>query len=42
MTRTTLNDTFVVPVPDHRELAIGTLVGIIKQSGLPRRLFEQE
>ena len=29
-----------VPVPDHRELRIGTLQSIIRQSGLPRTLFE--
>lgn len=34
--------TVTVPVPDHNELQIGTLLGIIKQSGLPRSLFETE
>ncbi len=34
--------TITVPVPDHKELRIGTLLGIIKQSGLPRSLFEAE
>ena len=29
-----------VPVPDHKEVAKGTLRDIISQSGLPRRLFE--
>ena len=29
-----------VPVPNHRELRIGTLQSIIRQSGLPRTLFE--
>jgi len=32
--------TITVPVPDHNELRVGTLSGIIKQSGLPRALFE--
>ena len=32
--------TVSISVPLHRELAIGTLVSIIRQSGLPRRLFE--
>jgi len=32
--------TITVPVPDHDELRIGTLLGIIRQSGLPRALFE--
>jgi len=34
------NTTRTVPVPDHAELRIGTLHGIIRQSGLPRELFE--
>ena len=34
------NSTITVPVPDHAELKIGTLTGIIRQSGLPRALFE--
>jgi predicted RNA binding protein YcfA (HicA-like mRNA interferase family) len=29
-----------IPVPDHRELKVGTLQSIIRQSGLPRSLFE--
>ena len=32
--------TITVPVPDHDELRMGTLLGIIRQSGLPRALFE--
>jgi predicted RNA binding protein YcfA (HicA-like mRNA interferase family) len=32
--------TITVPVPDHGELRIGTLLGIIRQSGLSRSLFE--
>jgi predicted RNA binding protein YcfA (HicA-like mRNA interferase family) len=32
--------TITVPVPDHEELKIGTLLGIIRQSGLPRSLLE--
>jgi predicted RNA binding protein YcfA (HicA-like mRNA interferase family) len=31
-----------VPVPDHVEIRIGTLQSIIRQSGLPRRLFETD
>jgi predicted RNA binding protein YcfA (HicA-like mRNA interferase family) len=34
--------TVTVPVPDHAELRIGTLLSIIRQSGLPRKLFEVE
>jgi predicted RNA binding protein YcfA (HicA-like mRNA interferase family) len=32
--------TTTVPVPDHDEVRIGTLQSIIRQSGLPRSLFE--
>jgi len=34
------NSTITVPVPDHAELRTGTLQSIIRQSGLPRSLFE--
>jgi predicted RNA binding protein YcfA (HicA-like mRNA interferase family) len=33
--------TVTVPVPDHDEVRIGTLQSIIRQSGLPRTLFEE-
>ncbi|MBI4670592.1 MAG: type II toxin-antitoxin system HicA family toxin [Chloroflexi bacterium] len=36
------DSTTTVPVPDHKELRIGTLLGIIRQSGLPRELFERK
>ena len=32
--------TVTVPVPDHPELRTGTLLSIIRQSGLPRSVFE--
>lgn len=32
--------TVTVPVPDHREVRVGTLLSIIRQSGLARRKFE--
>jgi len=32
--------TVTVPVPDHPELRIGTLLSIIRQSGVPRAEFE--
>ena len=32
--------TITVPVPDHTEVRIGTLQSIIRQSQLPRALFE--
>ena len=33
-------NTVTVPVPDHKELRTGTLMSIIRQSELPRALFE--
>lgn len=36
----TKDTTITVPVPNHPELKIGTLQSIIRQSGLPRHLFE--
>ncbi len=33
--------TITVPIPDHREIKIGTLLSIIRQGGLPRSLFEE-
>jgi predicted RNA binding protein YcfA (HicA-like mRNA interferase family) len=32
--------TITVPVPDHREIRTGTLMSIIRQSGLARSVFE--
>jgi len=32
--------TVTVPVPDHKELRTGTLLSIIRQSGLQRSNFE--
>jgi predicted RNA binding protein YcfA (HicA-like mRNA interferase family) len=32
--------TTTVPVPDHKELRVGTLRSIIRQSGVPRSEFE--
>ena len=34
------NGTKTVPVPDHKEILIGTLLSIIRQSGLSRADFE--
>jgi predicted RNA binding protein YcfA (HicA-like mRNA interferase family) len=34
--------TVTLPVPNYKELKIGTLQSIIRQSGLPRSLFEVE
>ena len=33
-------ETVTVPVPDHRELRTGTLLSIIRQSGVPRSEFK--
>lgn len=40
MQRRTERSTRTVPVPDHGEIRMGTLQSIIRQSELPRRLFE--
>ncbi|MEK7371113.1 MAG: type II toxin-antitoxin system HicA family toxin [candidate division NC10 bacterium] len=40
MQRRTPEGTVTVPVPDHRELALGTVVSIIRQSRVPREEFE--
>ena len=40
MQKRTPQTTVTVPVPDHTELRAGTLQSIIRQSGLPRGLFE--
>lgn len=42
MQKMTPAGTITVPVPDHAEVRIGTLQSIIRQSGIPRRLFETE
>ena len=34
------DSTLTVPVPDYDEIRIGTLQSVIRQSGLPRELFE--
>jgi len=39
MQRRTGATTVTVPVPNHREIKIGTLQSIIRQSQLPRELF---
>ena len=33
--------TTTVPVPDHKDLRVGALRAIIRQSGLPRSEFEE-
>ena len=40
MQRPALGATITVPVPDHKELRTGTLMSIIRQSELPKALFE--
>lgn len=34
--------TITVPVPNHAAIRVGTLQSIIRQSGLPRALFESD
>ncbi|HHK42382.1 MAG TPA: type II toxin-antitoxin system HicA family toxin [Planctomycetaceae bacterium] len=40
MQRVTEEGTTTVPIPNHRELRLGTLRSIIRQCGLPRTEFE--
>ena len=40
MQKAEADSTTTVPIPDHRELRAGTLMSVIRQSGLSRRLFE--
>lgn len=40
MQKRTPDSTITIPVPNHPELRIGTLQSIIRQSELPRVLFE--
>ena len=40
MQRRTETGTITVPVPDHRELKVGTLLSVIRQSGVARGEFE--
>jgi predicted RNA binding protein YcfA (HicA-like mRNA interferase family) len=40
MQRRTSEGTTTVPVPDHAELAIGTLLSIVRQSRVARAAFE--
>jgi len=40
MQRRLESSTTTVPVPDHPELKTGTLLSIIRQSGVPRVEFE--
>ncbi|MFH0975416.1 MAG: type II toxin-antitoxin system HicA family toxin [Spirochaetota bacterium] len=34
------DSTITIPVPNHKEIRIGTLMSIIRQPGLPRSEFE--
>ena len=40
MQKKTPESTVTIPVPDHNEIRIGTLMSIIRQSGLTRSEFE--
>lgn len=41
MQKKTDDSTITVPVPDHKELKIGTLLSIIRQSSISREEFEK-
>jgi predicted RNA binding protein YcfA (HicA-like mRNA interferase family) len=41
MQRLVEGSTLTVPVPDHRELRTGTIQSVIRQTRLPRHLFEE-
>jgi predicted RNA binding protein YcfA (HicA-like mRNA interferase family) len=41
MQKKTEGSTVTVPIPDHPELKKGTLLSIIRQSGVSREAFEQ-
>jgi len=40
MQKSSIGTTTTIPVPNHREIKIGTLQSIIRQSGLSKDLFE--
>jgi len=40
MVKPFIDESITVAVSDHKEIAIGTLAGIIRQSGIPRSEFE--
>lgn len=40
MQKKIIGSTITVPVPNHKELRIGTLLSIIRQSGVPKSQFE--
>ena len=42
MQRKTGDSTITIPVPKHKEIRTGTLLSIIRQSGLNRTVFEVE
>ena len=42
MQRSEANGTITVPVPNHHEIKIGTLMAIVRQSRVPRSEFEED
>lgn len=42
MQKKTEGSTRTIPVPDHYEIRTGTLLSIIRQSGLNRKVFEAD
>jgi len=42
MQRSEADGTLTVPVPDHHEIKMGTLMAIVRQSRIPRSEFEED
>ncbi len=42
MQKSTIDSTITIPVPHHKEIRIGTLKSIIRQSKLSKELFENQ
>ncbi len=40
MQKKTGDSTITIPIPNHKEIRAGTLMSIIRQSGLNRTIFE--
>jgi predicted RNA binding protein YcfA (HicA-like mRNA interferase family) len=41
MQKKLIDSTITVPIPNHREIKKGTLLSIIRQSGISRKEFER-
>jgi predicted RNA binding protein YcfA (HicA-like mRNA interferase family) len=42
MQKKMVDSTITIPIPNHKEIRYGTLLSIIRQSGLNRTVFEVE